>query len=812
MGSEEIYFENYRLIARLGSGAFGYVYKAQHVILTSRIVAIKIMRPELTENEEAVLRFLKESQFLYELKHPYILPIIDAGISISNGVLYQVTEYASKGSLRTRLLRQPMHPLPLTEAITIISQVGQALEYAHDQNIIHRDLKPENILFNEKDAALVADFGIATVLNTSSIKHTNAVGTYQYMAPEEYQDLVCKESDQYALGCIAYELFTGHLPFQASHTASIIAKHLTEQPLPLRKFNPELPEHIENAILKALAKQRTHRHADISAFVTALITTPAGLRAETNKDWMAPFVDKAHEVHEVEFRKELTESEKVIEDDFYYSPVFDDNDESYRPYDLDYEPDNANHFEEELDYFSIDHQTHAQTFATPKQASNTIHPKTVITLNEKGLSFFQQEHLQEALVAFEQSLKVNPDQTSVWCYKGAVLRKLLRFEEALDAYKYALQFNPDFSPAYVGIGEVLLELDHYEEALKSYEQAIRLSAHNANAYYGKGNTLWYLKRNREALAAFDQCIKLDSKHALAYFSKGSMLKELGHYDEALASFEQAIHLGASEISYASLFQMGRSHVIAGRYREGLATFEVIIRHDPNNVNAYFEKGMTHSALKHYEAAAQAFKQFIDLDSENDKDRLFFEGASLHGLIQTLITPETRRLLEERIIFIGTPIDDNVANLVVSQLLYLQGEDATKDINLYINSPGGVIYSGLTIYDTMQWLKPDVSTVCVGIACGVAAILLAAGAKRKRFALPASEIRLVPVQGGAEGSKVDIEITAREILRLRCSLIDILVKHTGQSPERIIQDMDRILRLHAGDAVNYGIVDEVLSSS
>jgi ATP-dependent Clp endopeptidase proteolytic subunit ClpP len=811
MGSEEIYFENYRLIAKLGSGAFGYVYKAQHLILTSRIVAIKIMRPELTENEEAVLRFLKESQYLYELKHSYILPIIDAGISISNGVLYQVTEYAAKGSLRTRLLRQPMHPLPLTEAITIISQVGQALQYAHDQNIIHRDLKPENILFNDKDAALVADFGIATVLNTSSIKHTNAVGTYQYMAPEEYQDLVCKESDQYALGCIAYELFTGHLPFQASNTASIIAKHLTEQPLPPRKFNPELPEHIENAIIKALAKQRTDRHANISAFITALITTPAGLRAETNKDWRASFVDKAHEVHVVEFRKEETESEKEIEDDFYYSPVFDDNDESYIPYDLDYEPDYANHFEEELDYFSEDHQTDTQMFAMPKQTSSTP-LDTVIALNEKAFLFVQQEHFQEALVALEQSLKVNPDQTTVWCYKGAVLRKLLRFGEALDAYKYALQFNPDFSPAYVGIGEVLLKLDHYEEALKSYEQAIRLSPHNAKAYYGKGNTLWYLKRNREALAAFDQCIKLDSKHALAYFSKGSMLKELGHYDEALGSFEQAIRLGASEISYASLFQMGRSHVMAGRHREGLATFEVIIRLDPNNVNAYLEKGMTHSSLKHYEAAAQAFKQFIDLDSENDKDRLFFEGASLHGLIQTSITPETRRLLEERIIFIGTPIDDNVANLVVAQLLYLQGEDATKDINLYINSPGGVIYSGLTIYDTMQWLKPNVSTVCVGIACGVAAILLAAGAKGRRFALPASEIRLVPVQGGAEGSKVDIEITAREILRLRRSLIDILVKHTRQSPERIMQDMDTILRLNAGDAVSYGIVDEVLSSS
>ena len=197
MGSEDVIIENYRLISNLGSGSFGYVFKAQHVFLTNRIVAIKVMHPDHTENEEAVIRFLMEPQFLEKLRHPYILPIINVGID--NGLPYQVLEFASKGSLRARLQRQPAQPLPITEAITILSQVGQALQYAHDQDIIHRDLKPENILFNEKGEALVADFGIATTLNSSSIKQTNALGTYQYMAPEEFDDLICKESDQFAL-------------------------------------------------------------------------------------------------------------------------------------------------------------------------------------------------------------------------------------------------------------------------------------------------------------------------------------------------------------------------------------------------------------------------------------------------------------------------------------------------------------------------------------------------------------------------------------------------------------------------------------
>src|SRR5207302_6046118 len=169
-----------------------------------------------------------------------------------------------------------------------------------------------------------------------------------------------------------------------------------------------------------------------------------------------------------------------------------------------------------------------------------------------------------------------------------------------------------------------------------------------------------------------------------------------------------------------------------------------------------------------------------------------------------------RLLKERIIFIGTPIDDNVANLTVAQLLFLQSEDATKDINLYINSPGGVIYAGLAIYDTIQWLKPEVSTVCVGMAMSMGAVLLAAGQKGKRFALPNSTVLIHQPLGGAEGQAADIEITAREILRLRRSIYEILANHTGQAIERIMQDSDRNYYLSAHQAVEYGLVDEVLT--
>lgn len=170
-----------------------------------------------------------------------------------------------------------------------------------------------------------------------------------------------------------------------------------------------------------------------------------------------------------------------------------------------------------------------------------------------------------------------------------------------------------------------------------------------------------------------------------------------------------------------------------------------------------------------------------------------------------------RLLKERIIFIGTPIDDMVANSVVGQLLYLQSEDSSKDINMYINSPGGSIYAGLAVYDTMQWLRPDVSTVCMGMAMSMGAVLLASGAKEKRYTLPNSTMLIHQPLGGAEGQAADIEITAREILRLRRSLYEILSLHTGQTIERIQQDSDRNYYLTAQQAVEYGLVDDVLAT-
>jgi ATP-dependent Clp protease protease subunit len=168
-----------------------------------------------------------------------------------------------------------------------------------------------------------------------------------------------------------------------------------------------------------------------------------------------------------------------------------------------------------------------------------------------------------------------------------------------------------------------------------------------------------------------------------------------------------------------------------------------------------------------------------------------------------------RLLKERIIFLGTAIDDDVSSIVIAQLLFLQSEDPNKDIHLYINSPGGSVSAGMAIYDTMQYIKPDVSTMCVGMAASMGQVLLTAGAKGKRYALPHSRVMMHQPLGGTQGQASDIEIYTREMIKIRESLYNVISKHTGQSVDKIMQDADRYNWMSSQDALNYGIIDKIL---
>ena len=261
-------FGDYRILREIGQGGLGRVYQALHVS-SHQPAAVKLFYSHLSAKQHQQLFFL-ESQVLEHLRHPYILSIIE--VSLQEEPRYLITAYAPRGSLHERL--QSGQPLPLESSLVILTQVGEALAHIHQHNIVHRDLKPGNILFNEANEALLSDFDIAVVLDTGESKKVDKWGSAPYMAPEQFEGVVSRKSDQYALGCIAYKLVTGRRPFNDSRLVALQFKHATQPPVPPRQLNPTLPELIEQAILRTMAKSPADRFPDIPAFLDALRPAP----------------------------------------------------------------------------------------------------------------------------------------------------------------------------------------------------------------------------------------------------------------------------------------------------------------------------------------------------------------------------------------------------------------------------------------------------------------------------------------------------------------------------------------------------------
>ncbi|GCE28173.1 hypothetical protein KDA_36570 [Dictyobacter alpinus] len=260
---------SYILTESLGQGAFGSVYLGKHFLLTQKPpVAIKVLNTVLNSQEEFD-RFFQEAVILDALTHPNILPVLDA--NLYEGYPFFVAEYAPGGSLRDRLDQLDGEPMLTEEAIEILSQVGAGLQHAHDMDVVHRDLKPANILFSSTETALLADFGIALQINKT--RRVDEIGTPAYMSPEQFKGKLSKKSDQYALGCIAYEMLTGQQLFIADDPYTIGYKHIYEAPIPPHELNPDLSPALEDALLKALSKERDDRFENVSDFIQALQNT-----------------------------------------------------------------------------------------------------------------------------------------------------------------------------------------------------------------------------------------------------------------------------------------------------------------------------------------------------------------------------------------------------------------------------------------------------------------------------------------------------------------------------------------------------------
>lgn len=518
---------NYKIVAEIASGSFGRVYRAQHTYLTRRLVAVKFLHTTYLDSQQERERFLQEAQFLEILKHPHILPIYDVGLD--DGMPYIVAEYATNGSLRDLLINRSGQPLEIEEGTAILTQVGEALQYAHDQQVIHRDLKPENILFNTKDEALLADFGIATMAATASVKLSALSGTPSYMSPEQFRGTISKRSDQYALGCIAYELFTGYKPFSAADFFSIGMKHISEPPITPTHINPQIPDRVERVILKAMSKLRTDRYADIEAFIQAL-HGPETLKLAT------PLLPAK------------TSQQRLVEARAQYAA-----------------------------------KGYSEALSACEQALQ-LDGRSVAAYELKCEILIALGRYNEVLATCEQALLLEKQNVKFFCLKGESLLALKTYEEALQAYEEGLKCDPGYAEASYGRGQALHALKHYADALQAYEEAIRFASHNAHYYCGKGNALTGLGQYTSALAAYEQAILLDPKSSGAYSGKGNVLGMLGQYSEASIAYEQAIHFDALNASA----YIGKGFVLCGleRYDAALVAYEQAIQLDPVSKYAY----------------------------------------------------------------------------------------------------------------------------------------------------------------------------------------------------------------------------------
>ncbi len=466
--------------------------------------------------------FLQEAQFLEMLKHQYILPIYDVGID-DEGFPYLVAEFASNGSLRDVIWRYHPKMVPLNETLSMLNQVGQALEYIHEQNIVHRDLKPENILFNARGEALIADFGIAVFLETTKTKYVNVIGSPMYMAPEQFEGMASRRSDQYSLACIAYELLTGLPPFVANHALAIGMKHKTEPPRPPTHVDPTIPTHVELAILKALAKDREERFPDITSFLAALNATPTGPLCKTKEQWM--------------------EEGNCLFDAQRYSDA-----------------------------------------ATAFEHATRLDANFADAYEGQGSALYNIGRNKEALIAYELAIKLDPTYISAYCGKGNILCDLKQYDEALKIYQLAINLDSNFVDAHVGKGNAFYYLGRLADAIVAYEQAIRLDPQCVPAYDGKALTLRQLKRYQEALICYERSIQLDPSNPSAYAGRARTLYRLKRYEEAREKFEQAIKL-APDVSQNHEYYADVLYYLE-RYDESLLSYERAIKLDPQSAGAH----------------------------------------------------------------------------------------------------------------------------------------------------------------------------------------------------------------------------------
>ncbi|HEY1352847.1 MAG TPA: serine/threonine-protein kinase [Ktedonobacteraceae bacterium] len=526
---------NYRLKGVIARGAYGSVYLGQHWLFKDELaVAVKLLHARVSGKEKRE-QFMREASLLRRLKHSSILPLIDAGMQ--QGIPYLVTIYAAGGSLRDLLQEQKEQPLPLEKALWILQRLGDALSYAHRQHVVHRDLKPENILFGAESEVFLADFGLALALESSQTGYVGSQGTPLYMAPEQFEGLISPKSDQYAFACLAYELLSGRRPFipLSQGWESIWYHHTHVAPPPPTRFNPAIPAYIEQALLRAMAKDRAERFGDMAALLEAL----------------KPPTQTASPISRL--RTRLAREQAIVSTP---GPTL------LPPEELT--PDEMQEKQTGAYQVAREKQTGVHPASRPlvqekqtgtHQASNALDlavnaaellDQTSDEYRKQGHAFRDAGVYDRALEAYEQAIQLDPNNPLAYYGQAKIYWEQKRYKEAILAYNHIIRLQPGDPFFYALKGNALYELGRYVEALSAYNQALALKQDNASWHARRACILHALQRPAEALHSYDLAIALKPGEAYYYACKGDILSELKHEDEALRMYAKAVELDPRE--------------------------------------------------------------------------------------------------------------------------------------------------------------------------------------------------------------------------------------------------------------------------
>ena len=468
---------NYRLIRLIGEGGFADVYLGEHIHLGTQ-AAVKVLHTQLAKDD--IETFRNEARTIARLEHPNIVRVLDFGLE--GRTPYLVMSYAVNGTLRQR------HPkgtrLPLVTIVSYIKQLADALQYAHDEKLIHRDIKPENMLVGKRQEVLLSDFGIAVMAQSSRYQNPqDMAGTITYMAPEQIQGKPRLASDQYSLGIVIYEWLTGTRPFHGSLT-EMVGQHLSATPPSLQEKLPTISSSVEQAVMKALAKDPKERFASVKDLAIALEQGSLTVQPQPS---VVPIVSTISD--------QPQQSNIMAPAVSQPSPV---TNQAATPLNQSLLPDSLSRIQ-----------------------------KTKEQWLSEALELLEVDRYDEALAAFNHALALDSNLAYAYNGKGLALYHLKRYLETLTALDRALALNPNDITALYGRGLALEQLKRYADALLTYEHVTQLDATHVPAWRKKGDVLSRLKRYEEALAAFEKALQLDHNDADAYIGKENALKRLG---------------------------------------------------------------------------------------------------------------------------------------------------------------------------------------------------------------------------------------------------------------------------------------------